>query len=182
MKKRKGALIALILFAILFGSSSALLPENAYAAVTSSVTSAEDYPAWIYAPSIRLSSPIERVGITPDGAMDVPDGSTANVGWYEHGVVPGSKGTAVLDAHVFAAFKTLANVKVGGHIYIYMQSGKTYHYVVTKAKTYSLSTLSPTTLFAPTTKEQLNLITCAGQLTADRSTYTKRLIVSAVRV
>jgi LPXTG-site transpeptidase (sortase) family protein len=178
MKNREGASVALILFAIFgFSLSSQTFLKSAHADVSSAVTN--DSPAWIYAPSIKLSSPIQGVGVTKNGAMDVPSGSGATVGWYEYGVVPGSMGTAVLDAHVFAAFKTLKDVKVGGDIYIYMASGKTYHYVVTKAKTYPITNLSSKTLFTPTSDEALNLITCAGTLTADRSTYTHRLIVSA---
>ncbi|MDB5194587.1 MAG: peptidase sortase [Parcubacteria group bacterium] len=178
MKKKQGARFALILF-VIFGLSTAFaapFAANAHAQVT---ISPGDYPVRITAPSVKLDSPIQPVGVNTKGEMSVPSGSTKNVGWYKYGTVPGTTGTAVLDAHVFAAFKTLANVKIGGDIYVYMHSGKKLHFVVTKAKTYALSTLSSSTLFAATNSKQLNLITCAGKLTADHSTYDHRLIVSA---
>lgn len=138
-----------------------------------------DTPTYIYAPAIGLSSPILGVGTTAAGEMAVPSGSSNNVGWYKNGVTPGETGTAVLDAHVFAAFKNLSKLPVGSDIYVYMSSGKVLHYVTTKAKTYALSALSSSTLFAATNSKQLNLITCAGKLTADHMTYDHRLIVSA---
>lgn len=141
-----------------------------------------DAPAWIYAPSISLFSPIQGVGTTAAGEMAVPSGYSNNVGWYAPGILPGETGTAVLDAHVFAAFKNLSLIKPGQDIYIVMQSGKLLHFVTTAAQTYALNSLSPYTLFAPTSAKQLNLITCAGNLTANGATYDHRLIVSAVLI
>jgi sortase A len=172
MKKfiNKFAAILIILFTILAPATGA---NRAEASV------ANDYPVWIIAPSISLSSPIQGVGINSKGEMDVPSGKSNNVGWYKHGVMPGSSGTAVLDAHVFAAFKNLSKIKPGNYIYVYMSSGNLLSFRVTNAQTYSLNKLSSSTLFANTTSRQINLITCAGELTRDKSTYTHRLIVSA---
>lgn len=136
-----------------------------------------DYPVRIVAPSIKLDSPIQGMGINSKGELDVPDGKTKNVGWYKHGTVPGNSGAAVLDAHVFAAFSNLKNLKAGSDIYIVMSSGKKFHFTVDAAKKYKLSELSPTDLFQSTNSKKLNLITCAGNLTKDRSTYDHRLIV-----
>lgn len=169
------ARFALIFFAIF----SIVLAPVAAGKVSAQVVAPGDYPVQIWAPSIKLNSPIQGVGTTSGGAMAVPSGRSNNVGWYKYGVVPGRNGTAVLDAHVFAAFKNLDKIKPGGDIYIVMHSGKVFHYVVTASRTYALSALSSSTLFAPTSAEALNLITCAGSLTTDRSTYDHRLIVSA---
>lgn len=170
--KRRGATFALILFVIFLG-----LPVFATKAESKSLET--DYPVRITAPSIALSSPIQGVGVNEKGEMDVPPGHTNNVGWYKHGTPPGASGTAVLDAHVFAAFKSLDKLKEGESIYIYMKSGKRLRYIITKTHTYKLSEISPHALFAPTKSKALNLITCAGSLTQDRSTYSHRLLVSA---
>lgn len=162
-----------IALAIMFGIAAPLSTPKVEAAV------ANDYPVRIVAPSIKLDSPIQGMGVNELGEMDVPSGKTNNVGWYKYGVVPGKTGTAVLDAHVFAAFKNLSKLKTGNSIYIYMKSGKKLQFVVTKAKTYSLSSLSPYTLFAATNTKQINLITCAGTFSKAADTYSHRLIVSA---
>lgn len=123
---------------------------------------------------------MQGVGVNERGEMDVPSGESNNVGWYEHGKLPGENGTAVLDAHVFAAFRDLHKVQPGEYIYIFMQSGKILSFMVKEKALYSLSTLSPHTLFEPTnTSKKINLITCAGNWNPFAATYDHRLIVSA---
>ncbi len=134
-------------------------------------------PVRVSIPSISLNSPVVGVGQNEKGEMDVPGGKTNNVGWYKYGTVPGNPGSAVLDAHVFAAFSELKYVKKGSDIYVTTADGMKLHFVVSHVQTYALSDLSPETLFAPSGERLLNLITCAGSPTADGSTYTHRLVV-----
>lgn len=156
-----------------------LLSVSTFAPYISVQAAPADYPTWVIAPSIGLFSPMEAMGINNKGELDVPDGKTNNVGWYAGGVVPGNEGTAVLDAHVFAAFKELNKVRPGEYIYMFMSSGKILSFRVTDYNVYNLNNLSPRTLFAPTSKKQMNLITCAGEWVPSLGTYTERLIVTA---
>ncbi|MHB1330461.1 MAG: class F sortase [Minisyncoccota bacterium] len=162
---------ALILLSI-FAFSPLLAPKTTEA-------SGIDYPTWVIAPSISLFSPVQGMGVTSKGELDVPSGYTNNVGWYKNGVLPGNTGTAVLDAHVFAAFKNLSLIQPGGEIYIFMASGKIHRYVVKESNYYTLENLSPIALFEPTNSKQLNLITCAGNYISSQGTYDHRLIVKA---
>lgn len=148
-------------------------------APTAAAASAPSSPAALAIPAIALGAPVIPMGLTKDGDLDVPDGATNNVGWYRKGVVPGEEGAAVLDAHVYAAFKDLDQLKAGQDIYVAMQDGTTKHFKVTKTKVYKLSELSPQELFNKKGGRYLHLITCAGTLTPDRSTYTHRLVVYA---
>lgn len=136
-----------------------------------------DYPVRLVIPSINLDTNIIGVGVNAKGEMDVPDGSTANVGWYKDGTVPGAMGSAVLDAHVFAAFQSLSRVKDGADLYVVMRSGKELHFVAQEEQYYALADVPLQTLFNRTDAPRLNLITCAGMLTPDHSTYDHRLIV-----
>jgi len=166
------------LFTITLLTIATLLPyQTALADETYTIA---DRPTWIMAPSINLFSPIQNVGVNEKGEMDVPEGNTNNVGWYENGAVPGNYGTAVLDAHVFAAFKNLSQVKAGEYIYIFMSSGRILSFMVKESNFYSISALSPQTLFEPyNTAKKLNLITCAGNFNYRLGTYDHRLIVTA---
>src|SRR5258708_1660959 len=85
------------------------------------------YPVRLIIPSIKIDDQIVKVGVTDNGEMDVPDGKTKNIGWYMYGTVPGEVGSAVLDAHVFAAFKSLHNLKQGSDIYVIMSDGEKLH-------------------------------------------------------
>ena len=137
------------------------------------------YPMRVRIPSIALNSPIENMGVVENGQLDVPDGSTKNVGWYQGGTTPGNAGSAVLDAHVFAAFARLHDLKVGSDIYIDTSANTTLHFVVQETDTYALSQVPLQQLFNRDDAPRLNLITCAGKLTPDRSTYDHRLVVYA---
>lgn len=137
-------------------------------------------PAHVSIPSAGIDSPVVGVGINGAGEMAVPSGSTNDVGWYKYGTTPGDVGSAVLDAHVFAAFSTLKDVSVGDSIVITTEGGQKLRFVVDERTVYKLGNLSPELLFNRRDTRRLNLITCAGELTADRSTYTHRLVLYAV--
>lgn len=112
--------------------------------------------------------------------MDVPDGKTNDIGWYAAGTKPGDVGSAVLDAHVYAAFKRLHEVRPGDSVYVTDDNGKTLHFIVESTELAPIKDISLTTLFSRSDKARLNLITCAGTFLPELGTYDKRFIVYAV--
>ncbi len=135
-------------------------------------------PVRVIIPSLNLNSPVQAVGKDQNGNMAVPNGKTKNVGWYKYGTVPGNIGTSVFDAHVFAAFNSLKDLKPGDDIFVITDQNQKLDFKVSAANTYALASLSASTLFGQNGNiRELNLITCAGKLTADKSTYDHRLIV-----
>jgi len=139
-------------------------------------------PLRLIIPSIALNDTIAEVGLNSKGEMDVPAGNTRDVGWYMGGTVPGTLGSAVIDAHVFAAFSKLRNIKVGNSIYVETDNGQKLHFVVSEMHTYALADVPADILFNRADTERLNLITCAGSLTPDHTTYDHRLVVYATLV
>ena len=138
------------------------------------------YPVRLIIPSIGLDAPVDPVGLDASGNMAVPSGSTKDVGWYKGGALPGDVGSAVIDAHVFAGFAQLKYVSPGSDIYVVTEDGTKLHFVVSTTDTYALGALNPAELFGLNDARRLNLITCAGNLTPDHSTYDHRLVVYAV--
>lgn len=134
-------------------------------------------PVRLIIPAIGLSAPVEAVGLNSDGEMAVPDGNTSEVGWYKYGTIPGNVGSAVIDAHVFAAFQKLDALKAGSEVYVENADGKRLKFVVNNLQVYKLGELTSGMLFGKRDARRLNLITCAGEPTADGSTYTHRLVV-----
>ena len=143
----------------------------------SSTNEDNNIPVRVIIPSIKLDTSIVSVGLNAKGEMDVPSGKTKNVGWYEDGTVPGELGSAVLDAHVFAAFARLRELKEGADVYVVENNGNKLHFKVTFRKVYPLADVPLKRLFLTKDAKMLNLITCAGSLTRNRSTYDHRLIV-----
>lgn len=138
-----------------------------------------DHPARLIVPSIGLDAPIENVGKNKEGEMAVPDGSGDTVGWYEDGTTPGEHGSAVLAAHVYAAFSELNRLEPGADIFLVRKDGETLHFVAEESKLTWLQEVSGYFLFERSDSARLNLITCAGKFNRRTDTYEKRLIVYA---
>jgi len=160
--------------------------EPALAAATTAATVAEsatpdpsEYPVRLVIPSIGLDAPIEYVGVNAKGEMDVPAGNSGNVGWYKYGTVPGRVGSAVIDAHVYAAFANLKDVKVLGDVYVITAGGESLHFKVAERVVHRLSDMSAEHLFNRADTKRLNLITCAGQYISSMETYDHRLVLYA---
>ncbi len=151
-------------------------------AAKTKIDDANASPLRVRIPKISINSPIQNMGVTSSGDLDVPSGSTKNVGWYAKGTVPGQVGSAVLDAHVFAAFKNLRYALPGTDVYVDMSNGTTLHFKIEESTVYPLADVPAELLFNRNDKRRLNLITCAGNLTPDHSTYDHRLIAYAVLV
>ncbi len=148
----------------------------------SHVPNPSEYPTRLIIPSINLNAPVQLVGINARGEMDVPDGRTSNVGWYQYGNLPGDIGNAVVDAHVFAAFKNLRYAKVGDEIRVVNASGATQRFIITDTRVYPFSEVPMEGIFHDESHRGLVLITCAKKFLPSLNTYSHRLIVSATLV
>jgi len=138
------------------------------------------YPVRLIIPSIGLDAPIQSVGLNNKGEMAVPDGTTGKVGWYEYGALPGAIGSAVLDAHVYAAFSKLKYLHAGSDIYVVTRNNTALHFVVSQTEVSPLGRLSTDTLFNLKDAKRLNLITCAGTYIPALGTYDQRRVAHAI--
>lgn len=130
-------------------------------------------PKRVKIPVIRVDADVEYVGLTPEGAMDVPKdyGKTA---WYEPGPRPGDQGNAAIAGHVDsktgkAVFWDLAKLKPGDDIFIAGDDGAERRFVVTGVQTYGRADAPLEKIFGPTTARHLNLITCDSTSNFDRT-------------
>jgi hypothetical protein len=161
-------------------ASAAQLPKQSFTVKVApkqpTVGTPEQYPVRLIIPSIGLDAPIQAVGVNAKGEMDVPDGSTNNIGWYKGGPMPGSYGSAVLDAHVFAALKDLRYAKIGDPVYVLTKGGTRLRFTIKESTVFTLSELTSTILFGRGGGQWLNIITCAGTYIPSLGTYDHRLV------
>lgn len=152
---------------------------------------APNMPRYFSIPSLGIiNACIAEVGLRPDGSVDVPR-NIYMIGWYNGSVLPGTKGTALLDAHGGdlgnGIFRTLPRIQVGADINIEMGDGRLFTYKVVDTATRPLDgnnnadSYMSTALTSPQAgTASLTLITCTGEWSQIRQTYLDRFFVRAV--
>jgi len=81
------------------------------------------------------------LGLTTDGAMDVPKGPS-NTAWFDLGTIPGDTGSAVIDGHsgwkngIPAVFDDLYKLQKGDKVYVQNGKGIIITFVVREIKNY----------------------------------------------
>lgn len=136
-------------------------------------------PVQLQIPKIKVDTAIEQVGVLDNGQMGVPKDEN-QVGWFEPGVKPGSKGNAVIAGHVDsktgpAVFYELDQLKTGDDVTIIDENGNTLTFRVTKTESYDTKHAPIEDIFGATSSRQLNLITCSG--TFGDGGYDERFVV-----
>ncbi len=135
--------------------------------------------------SVQVDAPVEYVGLTPERAMETPDGWW-NVGWYELGPRPGEEGNAVLAGHLDsttgpAVFWDLAKLQIGDEVSVTDEYGNRIRFVVRRMEVYGATDAPLNLIFGKTEGAHLNLITCQGTFQGSAG-YDSRLVVFTDRV
>jgi len=138
-------------------------------------------PVRITIPKINVDAQVEQVGLTPAGAMDVPE-KLSRAAWYRLGTRPGAPGSAVIAGHhshrasVPAVFDNLIGLGVGDLVYVQDDRGYSLTFSVREIKTYGRDERA-WEVFNRQDGRYLNLITCSGTWDDDQKTYDQRLVV-----
>ena len=136
------------------------LPEQVAAPGPASV------PVRLVIPAIGVATPLVRLGLEPDGAMQVP-GDFATAGWFAGRPVPGQLGPAVIAGHVDsrtgpAVFHRLRDLRPGHTIMVERADGTRLRFVVEQARSYPKAGFPTAAVFGPVPSATLRLITCTG--------------------
>ena len=155
-------------------------------ASTAPVSTAADAPVRVVIPRAGVSAPVVPLGETDGGAMATPATPT-DVGWWQYGVAPGQRGSAVLGGHLdfhdygAAVFWNLNKLRPGDEVDVTSASGATLRFVVQATAVYQENDSSVIDrIFRPQDTARLNLITCAGTFNPVTRDYDKRLVVYTV--
>lgn len=136
-------------------------------------------------PIIGVSAVVKDMGVTPAGAMAVPD-NQIDSGWYSFGTRPGEVGSAVIGGHNTydrgpGVFARLNELQVGDLLSVVDATGTTTSFVVRDIKTFNALDTN-TGIFESETGAHLNLITCSGVWSPFTQSYTTRLVIFTDRV
>jgi sortase A len=140
-------------------------------------------PVEIDIPDIGVDASVISLGLTEDGAMDVPSNED-DVGWFKPGYRPGVPGHAVVAGHVDsktgpAVFYKLKTLKKGSKIIVRSKKGEERVFRVVGSESYPYDDAPLKEIFGPADKPLLNLITCTGLYSRSKGTHQERLVVTA---
>jgi hypothetical protein len=143
-------------------------------------------PVSVAIPAIGVRSPLLRLGLNPDGTMQVPDLSTSadEAAWYKYSVTPGQIGTAVIEGHVDsqvgpAVFFRLGALRPGDHIDVTLGDGMTAVFRVTGVREYTKIDFPTEMIYGPTKYAALRLVTCGGTFDYATGHYLSSVVVFA---
>lgn len=142
-------------------------------------------PRRLVIPSVDISMPVTATGVTADGQMELPP-DPREVGWYRFGALPGdSRGSAVLGGHVDSVrygvgpLEGLAQVRAGARVTVTSAEGERMRYRVTSVERIAKAALPVDTLFDPTVRHRLVIVTCGGRYLPDAGGYEDNIVVIA---
>lgn len=166
------------------GTTTSAPPTTGAAPVPPSTTPTAA-PAALRVPSVDIDSPVIRLGLEPDGTLEVPRGAQYDLaGWYESGPAPGAIGPAVIAGHIDSksgpsVFYRLGEVSPGDEIVVTGADGTEARFVVEGVERHAKDDFPTDAVYGPVPRPELRLVTCGGEF--DRSTghYVDNVVVFA---
>lgn len=162
-----------------------IVSQASQAAIQTDLSTQTDsgFPIRLKIPKIKLDSVVESVGLTSDGAMDVPK-IPRDVAWFKIGPRPGENGTAVIDGHFGrwkngegSVFDNLYKLSKGDKLYVEDDKGAIITFVVRESRRYDPKADASAVFGSSDDKSHLNLITCEGEWNKVSKNYSQRLVV-----
>jgi sortase family protein len=140
-------------------------------------------PVRLEIPAIGVAAALVRLGLNPDGTMQVP-GDYQLAGWFTGGPQPGQLGPAVIAGHVDsrtgpAVFHRLRDLRPGDEIRVVRADRRVIRFEVESLASYPKRELPAEAVYGAATAPVLRLITCAGSFDRARRSYRDNLVVSA---
>ncbi|WP_030955796.1 class F sortase [Streptomyces sp. NRRL S-481] len=147
---------------------------------------ASSVPVRLLIPAIGVDTPVIRLGLAPDGTVEVPPVTAHDrAGWYRHSPTPGRTGPSVILGHVTVGpygdgvFRHLARLRRGDRIVARLENGTAAEFAVTAVRTVPKTEFPADDVYGNVDRPELRLITCGGVRTGDE--YADNVIVFAAQ-
>lgn len=141
-------------------------------------------PVRLRIPAIGVDTPVIRLGLAPDGTVEVPPVTEHDrAGWYRHSPTPGQTGPSVILGHVTVGsygdgvFRHLAQLRRGDRILARLENGTTAEFAVSSVRTVHKAEFPANEVYGDVDRPELRLITCGGPRRGDG--YLDNVIVFA---
>jgi LPXTG-site transpeptidase (sortase) family protein len=141
-------------------------------------------PVSLRIPAIGVNTPVIRLGLAPDGSVQVPPVTAHDrAGWYRHSPTPGQVGPSVILGHVTVGsygdgvFRHLDRLHRGDRIVARLENGTAAEFTVSTVRTVAKADFPADDVYGDVDHPELRLITCGGARTGDG--YLDNVIVFA---
>ncbi|MFI2645316.1 class F sortase [Streptomyces sp. NPDC018610] len=145
---------------------------------------ARSVPVRLRIPDIGVDTPVTRLGLEPDGTVQVPPvGPRSPAGWYGGSPTPGQLGPSVILGHVTVGrygdgvFLRLSRLRPGARAVVRLQDGTSATFTVDAVRTVAKDRFPSRAVYGDTDHPELRLITCGGPRTG--AGYRDNVIVFA---
>jgi hypothetical protein len=147
-------------------------------------------PTRIAIPAIGVDSTVERVGLNPDGTVQVPAPGPLydRAAWYSGSVTPGQRGPAVILGHIDSAangpsvFYRLSALRPLDEFTVTRADGRTVVFRVNSVKSYPKDAFPSQSVYGPTIRPEVRLITCGGAFDSAARSYVDNTVVYANQI
>ena len=143
-------------------------------------------PVALAIPAIGVRTPLERLGRTPQGTLQVPV-STTEAGWYTGSPRPGEIGSAIIAGHIDSTqgpgvFFRLRLLRPGDLVYVRRSDGTLVVFRVYAERMYAKTRFPTERVYGPAPDAELHLITCGGVFDAATGSYLSNVVVYAAQI
>jgi sortase (surface protein transpeptidase) len=143
-------------------------------------------PVELTIPRIGVRTPLERLGRTPQGTLQVPV-STTEAGWYIGSPRPGEIGSSIIAGHIDstagpAVFFRLRLLRPGNMVYVRRADGTLAVFRVYAEHMYAKDHFPTEQVYGPVPDAELHLITCGGVFDSVTGSYLSNVVVYATQI
>jgi hypothetical protein len=147
-------------------------------------------PTRIAIPAIGVDSAVNPVGLNPDRTVQVPVPGPLydQAAWYSGSVTPGQRGPSVILGHIDSAangpsvFYKLSRLRPLDEFTVTRADGRPVVYKVNSVKSYPKDAFPTETVYGPTTRSEMRLITCGGAFDSAARSYVDNTVVYANQI
>ncbi len=143
-------------------------------------------PTRLSIPTIDVRSPVQRLGQTADGELEVPKPGPHydEAGWYRYSPTPGSLGPAVIVGHLDSAhgrsiFWRLGDLQPHDKVHITRADGSVAVFAVNAVRRFRKDRFPTRLVYGDTNHAALRLITCGGPIERSTGHHRDNIIVLA---
>ena len=140
-------------------------------------------PVRIEIPAIGVDSKLMKLGLNPDGTMQVPP-SAFPAGWYTGAPTPGELGPAIIAGHVdwgkqHGVFHDLVNLVAGDEVAVTRADGSLAVFRVTDVVQFPKSAFPTADVYGNIDHAGLRLVTCGGSFDRAVGHYRDNVVAYA---